>query len=315
MQADRHVPLAHVMDLLLDAELSFPYHVDEHQKPPATQGLDSGTLSAEVIRSGRTLHLRRDGAAPAPEPDQPDLGAHALDWLGVPLRGSGGIIGALVVKNHSTDARYTESDTELLQFVSTQVAAAIERKQSEARLQHIARHDPLTDLPNRELFHDRLQTALAHAGRNGERLCVLYLDLDKFKQVNDSLGHSAGDLLLQELARRLRGCVRESDTVGRIGGDEFVVLLGSIRSPAHAVLVAGKIGKALGQPFDLKGHRLSVAPSIGIALYPEHGAECEQLIARADEAMYRAKKSGGDRCRMADEPGLAKDLRESNRPG
>lgn len=290
-------------------ELSFPYHVDEHQAAPAARKLDSGALSAEVIRTGRTLHFKRDAGALAPGQAECDLGPHALDWLGVPLRAPSGVIGALVVKNHSARSRYTDSDTELLQFVSTQVAAAIERKQAETRLRHIAMHDPLTDLPNRELFRDRLQTALARAGRNDERLSVLYVDLDKFKQVNDGLGHTAGDLLLQELARRLRRCVRESDTVGRVGGDEFVVLLGDIRSPAHALLVAEKIRKALGQPFHLDGHRVFVAPSIGIAVYPEHGVECEPLIARADEAMYRAKKEGGDRSRMAGQASLPEAVR------
>lgn len=282
--------------------LSFPYHVDEHRPAPEVQELAGGSLSAEVVRTGRTVHVKRNAATDSCEPARCDLAAQALDWLGVPLRAPGGVIGALVVTGYSADSRCTDGDTELLQFVSTQVAAAIERKQAEARLQHLARHDPLTDLPNRELFRDRLETALARAAREDLRLAVLYVDIDKFKHVNDSLGHAVGDLLLQELARRFRRCVRESDTVARVGGDEFVVLLHGIRSSAHAVLVAEKIRKALDRPFDVDGHRLSVAPSIGIALYPEHGIDCERLIARADEAMYQAKKDGGDRSLMADEP-------------
>ncbi|MBA3597352.1 MAG: diguanylate cyclase [Methylibium sp.] len=289
-------------------QLSFPYHVDDHLEAPAAQKLDSATLSAEVIRTGRTLHVKRDVATGAPERAEADFGPDALDWLGVPLRAQSGIIGTLVVKNYSADARYAERDIELLQYVCTQVAAAIERKQAQTRLQHIARHDPLTDLPNRELFQDRLQTALARAQRDDSQLALLYVDLDKFKHVNDSLGHTAGDLLLQEFARRLKQCVRESDTVARVGGDEFIVLLGGIRSPGDASLVAEKIRKTLGQPFELDGQRLSVAPSIGIALYPQDGVDSMQLIGQADMAMYRAKKDGGDRAQAAGRPGFPQAL-------
>ena len=279
-------------------QLTFPYYVDEYDEAPAPRKLDSGTLSAEVIRTGRALLLTRDTQTIPPREFQPDVGSASVDWLGVPLSSQKGIIGALVVKNHSGDARYTGADIELLKFVSTQVAAAIERKQTEIWLQHAARHDPLTDLPNRSLIRDRMTTALARARRDRTGLSLLYLDLDMFKQVNDSFGHGVGDSLLQEVAHRLKRCVRESDTVGRMGGDEFVVLLASIQSPEHAPLVAEKVRLALCRPFDLAGHPMSISPSIGIALYPEHGDDCEQLIRRADEAMYRAKQDGGNRFKM-----------------
>jgi len=281
--------------------LTFPYYVDEYNDAPTPRRLDSGTLSAAVIRTGRPLQFSGNATTIRAEQLLPDVGIDALDWLGVPLNGQNGIIGALVVKSYAGDVRYTGQDIELLQFVSTQIAAAIERKQTETRLQHIARHDPLTDLPNRELFHDRLNTALALARRDQTRLSVLYLDLDMFKQVNDTLGHATGDLLLQQVANRLRQCVRESDTVGRFGGDEFLALLNSIHLPEHAMLVAEKIRLALGQPFDLAGHKLSVTPSIGIALYPELGEDDRQLIRHADEAMYEAKGSGGNRFQVAAE--------------
>jgi diguanylate cyclase (GGDEF)-like protein/PAS domain S-box-containing protein len=282
-------------------QLTFPYHVDEYAEAPPPQGLDSGTWSAEVIRAGRPLHLRFDATKPRPEQIQPDLGGDAIDCVGVPLSVKNRIVGALVVKSYSADVRYTEQDIDLLHFVSVQIAAAIDRKQTDAWLQHVARHDSLTGLPNRELFHDRLTTAIALAGRNRTRLSILYLDLDTFKQVNDTLGHASGDLLLQQVARRLKQCVRKSDTVGRFGGDEFLVLLNSTELPEHALLVAEKIRCSLGQPFDLAGHRLSVSPSIGIAIYPDHGDDHEQLIRRADEAMYGAKRGGGNRFQMAAE--------------
>src|SRR5690606_6600544 len=146
-------------------------------------------------------------------------------WLGVPLKSGQGVMGALVVQNHADNGHYSEQDRELLQFVSTQIAVAIERKQLIDGLQRMALYDQLTGLPNRELFHDRMQLALARARREQGQLALLYLDLDRFKYVNDTCGHAAGDLLLEMVARRIEQCVRTSDTVARFGGDEFVVLL------------------------------------------------------------------------------------------
>ena len=283
-------------------ELTFPYHVDEYSVAPAPQKLDSGTLSADVIRTGRPLLLRRDSTKGLPELIRPDGGGDVLDWLGVPLSAKNRVLGALVVKSYSDDARYAEQDVELLHFVSTQVAAAIERKRMDAWLHHIARHDPLTDLPNRELFHDHLTAALALARRDQTRLALLYLDLDTFKQVNDAWGHATGDLLLQEVTHRLKQCVRASDTVGRVGGDEFLVLLNRVGLPENALLVAEKLRLAVDQPFELPGHRLSVSTSIGISFYPEHGDDQKELVRHADGAMYAAKKSGGNRCHVATGP-------------
>jgi diguanylate cyclase (GGDEF)-like protein/PAS domain S-box-containing protein len=280
-------------------ELSFPYYVDAHDLAPAPRKLDSGTLSAEVIRSGQALLLTPDTDVALSEHIDTIIGKDSLDWLGVPLNSSKGIIGALVVQSYSGEVRYTEQDKSLLQFVSNQIASAIVRKQNEAWLQYIAHHDPLTDLPNRELFHDRLQTALARARRNKERLAVLYIDLDGFKEVNDGHGHAVGDLLLQEVAQRIRRCLRESDTVGRIGGDEFVVLLNNITLPEHGAVVAEKIRAVLDRPFELGGKRLHISSSIGVAAYPDHGDDNKQLIRHADEAMYAAKKNGGNRLLMA----------------
>ena len=272
-------------------ELSFPYYVDEYDQEPAPQTPDSATgMSTEIIRTGQILLLT------------PDSRRDSSNWLGVPLIAKKGVIGALVVKSQAADARYTKQDVELLQFISTQIAPAVERKQLEIWLQHIARHDPLTDLPNRNLFHDRLQTSLLWAQRNQTPLALLYLDLDKFKQVNDTLGHSIGDLLLQEVAQRLKQCVRESDTVGRIGGDEFLVLLNGVPQAEQALLVAEKIRAALDRPFDLAGHRVHVSPSIGVALYPDHGDDYKQLIRYADEAMYDAKKNGGNCFQITSRP-------------
>jgi diguanylate cyclase (GGDEF)-like protein/PAS domain S-box-containing protein len=280
-------------------DLSFPYYVDTHHEPPAPRRLDSGTLSAEVIRSGQPMLLRADTALDLPPRVKLDVGRNSLDWLGVPLSTHQGPIGVLVVQSYTGDVRYTERDMELLQFVSTQVASAIERKQMDARLRHIARHDPLTDLPNRALLHDRIEAALRRASAQGRRLAVLYIDLDMFKEVNDAFGHAMGDLLLQETATRLRSCMQNDDMVGRIGGDEFLVLLDSDHPPEQALWVAEQVRARLGHPFSLAASEVKVSPSIGIALYPEHGDDYKQLIRYADEAMYVAKKSGGNRSRVA----------------
>ncbi|WP_292934129.1 diguanylate cyclase [Noviherbaspirillum sp.] len=169
----------------------------------------------------------------------------------------------------------------------------IERKKSEERMHHLAHFDILTDLPNRALLRDRLQRALAAADRNKHRVAVMFIDLDKFKPVNDTLGHDVGDLLLKQVAHRLRNSLRESDTVARVGGDEFIVLLPIVECEGDAVGVANKIRDTLNQPFMLDAHTVHISASIGVAVYPEHGEDLEQLMKNADDAMYRAKEGGG----------------------
>lgn len=163
-----------------------------------------------------------------------------------------------------------------------------------SQVEHIAYHDPLTGLPNRSLFFDRLVVALAQSNRHQYKLAVLFLDLDRFKQINDSLGHSTGDNLLKIAADRLRRCVREEDTVARFGGDEFVVLIHIIARAEDAGKIARKILDALGAPFQLGDRELVVSTSVGITVYPSDGADAETLVKNADTAMYRAKNLGGD---------------------
>lgn len=212
------------------------------------------------------------------------------DRLGIPLHTASGIMGALLIKGEADTPAYTSRDQDLLQLISSHVASAIERKQLYQRLQTMARYDQLTQLANRSLLNERLQHAVQQADRHGDRLAVLYLDLDRFKQVNDSLGHAAGDTLLQEVARRLKACVRAMDTVARIGGDEFVVLLERIHSDADAERVAGAIDQALRAPMFLEGQSWYISSSIGIARYPDDASDLAQLFRHADQAMYAAKK-------------------------
>jgi diguanylate cyclase (GGDEF)-like protein/PAS domain S-box-containing protein len=169
-----------------------------------------------------------------------------------------------------------------------------ERKKSEEHTRHLAEHDFLTDLPNRVLLLDRLNLALASARRRGEQLAILFLDLDRFKLINDTLGHSVGDRLLKEVAGRLVRSVREQDTVSRHGGDEFIIILSNIGSAASAAHVAEAVLRAVEQEFVLDEHVLHISTSIGIAMYPADGTDNDTLLKHADIAMYHAKQSGRD---------------------
>ena len=177
-----------------------------------------------------------------------------------------------------------------------------ERKAAEERMRHLAHYDVLTGLPNRTLFSDRLQQSIAKARRDKTRLALMFIDLDMFKPVNDLYGHHVGDLLLKEVAGRLRECLRrESDTVVRMGGDEFVVILPEIESAQDAITVAEMILLAINQAFEIAGHTLHISSSIGIACYPEHGRDEKHLLKQADDAMYRAKEGGRNRMVLAEE--------------
>jgi diguanylate cyclase (GGDEF)-like protein/PAS domain S-box-containing protein len=167
-----------------------------------------------------------------------------------------------------------------------------QRKEAEQRIEFMAHYDALTKLPNRVLFHDRLKRALVLAQRNQSKVGLMFLDLDKFKSINDTLGHLAGDQLLQSVAKRLRSCVRESDTVCRQGGDEFIVLLEEIKTTDDISLVAHKIMQAMSLPHHLGEVERIVSFSIGAALYPDHAQDDEMLTRHADEAMYLAKETG-----------------------
>ena len=162
-----------------------------------------------------------------------------------------------------------------------------------ARMEHIATHDPLTGLPNRALLFDRLGQAIEAVKRNDRHLAVMFVDLDGFKELNDTLGHAAGDELLGAVAARLRQALRASDTVARLGGDEFVLLCTHLASVEDGCLVAHKIAETLGLPFALQGRSWSIGASVGVALHSGEGVSSAELMRRADLAMYSAKDSGG----------------------
>ncbi|MCX7193195.1 MAG: diguanylate cyclase [Proteobacteria bacterium] len=204
----------------------------------------------------------------------------------IPIMSEGmllGVLNAYVAAGHVSD----EIEKRFLKTVADTMAVVIERKLTEEKLRELAHNDPLTGLPNRALFHDRLEQGLAQRHQQG--LTVMFIDLDHFKEINDTLGHDMGDVLLKATANRLLACVRKSDTVARMGGDEFTVILTETTTSESAEHVAQSILKALMQPFDLNGIRCNIGCSIGIACYPAHGMDSETLLKNADTAMYRAK--------------------------
>lgn len=192
---------------------------------------------------------------------------------------------------HLTGKRLHNAQNEDYGLVGV-IADITKQKKTEEKIREMALYDALTGLANRTLLSDRLQQAITQAKRNQGRFALLYLDLDLFKTINDTLGHDAGDLLLKEAATRIRNCVRESDTVARIGGDEFVVLLGTLEQKQHTLIVAEKIREALCLPVDFSGQRLAISSSIGIAFYPDHGDNETSMLKSADSAMYWAKNNG-----------------------
>lgn len=180
-----------------------------------------------------------------------------------------------------------------LNVLNQRVKRVVEAHRAQRHVQHLAFNDSLTGLPNRMLFAETLGTAIKRAQSHEQSLAVLFLDLDRFKFVNDTLGHEIGDQLLQSVAGRLRNCLRSSDCVARLGGDEFTVLLSELADPVSATHAAEKICRSLATPFDIEGHDIFVAASIGISIYPGDGQDVSTLLRHADTAMYRAKRSGG----------------------
>lgn len=244
--------------------ISSPYSLEhDHATEGRTWGLDPASPLAEVIRTGKDLLIAGEGGIARDEPA----------WLGVPLLSAQGVIGALMLRAGPGAGGFTPEDRRLLQFISHKVAEAIERKQADLKVRHRAYFDLLTGLPNRTLFDDRFDMALKRARRDGENLAILYLDLDGFKRINDELGHEAGDQLLRQMAARLDGCIRDSDTVGRRGGDEFTVLLTNIHGTADIDIFVAKIHAALEEPFQLDGRATRVTASIGAAVFPVNGGD------------------------------------------
>ncbi|MBK8010088.1 MAG: EAL domain-containing protein [Deltaproteobacteria bacterium] len=195
---------------------------------------------------------------------------------------------------------YSPDDAAVLSELGGIIADVVERKRVDEHIAHLAFHDPLTRLPNRALLTDRLKQAMANARRNGMRLALCYFDIDNFKPINDTVGHGQGDRVLVEVARRISACVRAGDTVARFGGDEFLVLLETVRSVEEAERSLARIFDALVEPIVLKDDEIRLRVSVGIAMFPGDGEDADTLLRHADQAMYAAKQEGGDRYELFD---------------
>ena len=199
---------------------------------------------------------------------------------------------ALMRARDELELRVQERTAELEVANARLHAEVQERKMAEQQIRYLANHDALTGLPNRRLLEDRLEQALEMARRHAHQVAIQFIDLDRFKPINDRLGHRVGDLLLQAVAVRLRSLLRGVDTVSRVGGDEFVLVLPEMQSATAACETAQRLLTALARPYTVSGHELQVTPSIGISMYPTDGSDAEALLTAADTAMYYAKQLG-----------------------
>lgn len=242
--------------------------------------------------------LGKNVAILIPAPEQNEQGAESNQYFhpsgGRILNVRGGEVTAVRKNGERFPMEFSISEVMLggQQYFVSIVRDITERKLAEKKIAHLAHFDFLTDLPNRAMFLGNLDHDVHLSQRNTHKLAVLFLDLDGFKQVNDTLGHDAGDLLLQEVSKRLKATIRASDTVARVGGDEFTFILNNIESHENAALVAAKIIAALSIPFELAGETRKIGGSIGISLFPDDAQDAENLVKQADEAMYNAKHSG-----------------------
>ena len=226
--------------------------------------------------------------------DDPESGPEGGKVLRVPAHQRGEVVGFLELAGVDEAAAADPDSARLLSLVGEAFLTALVHKEVERALRALAQYDSLTGLANRALLLDRMEGALARARRGKTSVAVLFVDLDRFKSVNDSYGHEAGDMVLREVATRLRVSIRETDTVARLGGDEFVVLLEGLKARQDAEPTAMRFLQSMREPILADGHRVTVSASIGIALYPEAAEDREGLIRQADAAMYDAKHHGGE---------------------
>jgi diguanylate cyclase (GGDEF)-like protein/PAS domain S-box-containing protein len=274
------------LTLLYQAVVGWPRDWIGTRKVPVRPG----SRLEHILTRGESL-IVEDYTAESEFGPTPLLAYGMRSGMQVPIFGTKGAFGVICVHARKV-RRFTSEDVSFLRNIANILAIAIERKNAEDKLAHLAQFDPVTGLPNRYLLRDRLGLALTQASRNDWRGAVLFVDLDRFKAVNDTYGHGVGDKLLIEVAARLKECVRGGDTVARLSGDEFAIVLSSLTKADDAGLVAQKAVTALAAPFNLEGHQTYISASVGIALYPADGADPDPLIKNADTAMYRAKEQG-----------------------
>ncbi len=314
--------------------LHFPYHVDEVEAAPVSRPLGRG-VTEYLLRLAKPLLASAADLARLHEAGEYDnAGTYSESWLGVPLTAGDRVLGAIVVQSYSADVRYGWREQELLTFVSHQIANSLQRRNAaqalrdayasleqrvadrtaelreqiavrekiEQRLKHEVMHDSLTQLPNRGYLRDRLERVMARARRSAQpTFAVLYCDVDRFKIINDSLGHLAGDEVLKEVARRLSSCVREPDVVARLGGDEFAILIEDVGSAEVPIRIAQRIIDVIAMPMQALGKEIQTSTSVGVAMGDRRHHSADDVLRDADAAMYRAKKAGRHRFEIFDE--------------
>lgn len=288
-------------------KLYFSYYADETGEKDkdflASKYSNSDSIFNYIFKTGESLLLNYNKykrMIDRGDFNSCDVITNKQIWLGVPLKVEGKIIGSMVLQSYTDPNLYSKKDIKLMEFVSQQVTTAIERKQAEEKLKFLSLYDPLTRLPNRVLFYDRMKQEIAYARREQKKFALMFLDLDNFKEINDKFGHDIGDRLLQGVAKRFSKLQRETDTICRLGGDEFIILLPRLRQPRENTIdVARKILGSLYEPFLIRDNQIYITTSIGIALYPDDGEEEEVLIKSADKAMYMVKKEGRNDYRWA----------------
>jgi diguanylate cyclase (GGDEF)-like protein len=282
--------------VLEDPKLGFARTYVRSSAPGARVIVERAELStAEIdalMRQPETEAVCHDGQIPAFLGSFARLGATSACVLPVVSRD---VLVAVIGLGYRGVPAFSEDDRVHARNLADRVAVALSTAEREEQLYQQAHYDPLTGLPNRNNFKDQLSQELARVQREQRKLALLYIDLDRFKDVNDTLGHAAGDHLLQTMAQRLRGCVRGTDTVARLGGDEFVIVLGNITSPRDAQSIAEEVIRALSVPISLEGRETFTSCSVGVTLYPDDGLSGDELLRKADTAMYRAKQNGRGR--------------------
>ena len=274
-------------------KIEFPYYIDKHDSMPKTRSFKNG-LTEHVINTGNSLLLNNKSYNNFIKEHSIKIkGKKPYNWLGVPLKlNNNKTIGMIGVQSYNKNNNLTEEDLNLLNLVSNQIATAIKRKKDDIFIHKQAHYDALTGLTNKTLFYDRLDHAILQAQRHDEVISVLFLDIDDFKNINDTLGHSAGDEILKEIARIIKDSVRKSDTVSRWGGDEFCILLPSVKDNECVIKLCQRILSSNFKNIKIFNKTLNVNASIGVSFYPMDGTKAEILIDNADKAMYKAKKNG-----------------------
>ncbi|PIP81344.1 MAG: hypothetical protein COW84_00385 [Gammaproteobacteria bacterium CG22_combo_CG10-13_8_21_14_all_40_8] len=278
--------------------IRFPYFVDTMDKIEPNRVFSNDMLKRSItgyILSTKTpLLATKKRLSELDQSGEFDLlGSETEFWLGVPFFSERELSGAVVVQSYIKNISYTDKDKELLVYVSQHIGEALRRKLDEDSLQHRAMHDALTGLPNRHLFLDRLEHALNQLGRGKKiQVTVLFLDLDRFKFVNDTMGHAIGDELLKIVSAEIESCLRKGDTLGRLGGDEFAIVLDSLSDIHQAMKLSSRIIALLEKTKIINRHQISISTSIGIASTHETNQTAEEIIRQADKAMYEAKAKG-----------------------